>query len=370
LEDCGKQIKKKVVIGNLNQQIMFSKVIMCVIAVLIFQNTNSQTFKQKLTEHSSNIETVTISNDGKLMATGAWDGQIHLYTFDSIGNPVMKSTYTGHLSAVISLNFSANNKYLVSSSKDNSSRIWNIDTPSKHKVFNLHLEPVTASFIDPSYKYIISASLDGTIRTTSINEPLKSKVIKLNAPINDLQLSKDKKFFYAAVKGGIVKKIETAGKNNEVMSFIGHTDEINALELSPDGNFMASASNDKTIQIWNISTGKSVKILNGFEWKVTSLEYSSDGKYIIGGCNNGVTKLFNLETGKLVSDFNELGKNVRDVTFSRDGKLIFVATLMDGDKFGAVIYNSGVESAPTTGSGPDKTKPSQPSKSQAIKTTK
>jgi len=362
LEDCGKQFKKKDVISNLNQQNMFSKLIMCVIAVLIFQNTNSQTFKQKLTEHTSNIETVTISNDGKLMATGSWDGHIHLYTFDSIGNPVMKSTYTGHLGAVISLSFSANNKYLVSSSKDYSSRIWNIDTPTKHKVFNLHLEPVTASFIDPSYKYIISASIDGTIRTTSINDPLKSKVIKLSGPIYDLQLSRDKKFFYAAVKGGIVKKIETAGKNNEVMSFIGHTDEINALELSPDGNFMATASNDKTIQVWNISTGKSVKILNGFDWKVTSLKYSSDGKFIIGGCNNGITKLFNFETGKLVSDFNELGKNVRDVTFSRDGKLIFVATLMDGDKFGAVIYNSGVESSPDVGSSATKTKPSQPAK--------
>jgi WD40 repeat protein len=365
LEDCGKQFKKKGVISHLNQQNMLSKLILCVFAFCFYQNANSQSFKHKMTEHTSNIETVTISNDGKLMATGAWDGHIHLYTFDSLGNPVMKSTYTGHLGAVISLSFSANNKFLVSSSKDYSSRIWNIDTPSKHKVFNLHLEPVTAAFIDPSYKYIISASLDGTIRTTNINDPLKSKVIKLSGPINDLQLSKDKKFFYVAVKGGVVKKIETGGKNIEILSFTGHTDEINALELSPDGNFMATASSDKTIQIWNVVTGKSVKNLSGFEWKVTSLKYSSDGKYIIGGCNNGITKLFEIETGKSISEFNDLGKNVRDVTFSRDGKLIFVATLMDSDKFGAVIYNSGIISTPlTTGSSAIKPKQSQASSSK------
>ena len=334
-----------------------------VIAVSLCQVANSQSFKHKMTDHASNIETVSISNDGKLMATGAWDGHIHLYTFDSLGNPVMKTTYTGHLGAVISLTFSANNKYLVSSSKDYSSRIWNIDTPSKHKVYNLHFEPVTAAFIDPSYKYIITASLDGTIRTTNINDALKSKVIKLSGPINDLQLSKDKKFFYAAVKGGIVKKIETAGKNAEVLSFVGHTDEINAIELSPDGNFLASASSDKTIQIWNISTGKKVKNLVGFEWKVTSLKYSSDGKYIVGGCNNGVTKLFEVESGKNISDFSDIGKNVRDVAFSRDGKYIFVATLMDSDKFGAIIYNSGVISTPMNGS-------SNANKPKAVQTSK
>ena len=350
---------------------MLSKLMACVVLICIFQNANSQSFKHKMTEHSSNIETVTISNDGKLMATGGWDGHVHLYTFDSLGNPVMKIVYTGHLGAVISLNFSSNNKYLVSSSKDYSSRIWNIDTPSKHKVFNLHLEPVTASFIDPSYKYIISASLDGTIRTTSMNDPLKSKVIKLSGPINDLQLSRDKKYFYAAIKGGIVKKIETAGKNAEVMSFVGHTDEINALELSPDGNFLATASSDKSIQIWNLSTGKSIKNLNGFDWKVTSLKYSSDGKYIIGGCNNGVVKLFEVESGKKISDFSDIGKNVRDVAFSRDGRFIFIATLMDSDKFGAIIYNSGVVSnPPTNGATNSKSKPIQASNTKKTNGTK
>jgi WD40 repeat protein len=313
--------------------------------IIPFKFADCQGLKMKLTDHTGNVESVCYSSDGKYLASGSWDGNVNLYTIDSFGNALFKQTFSGHMGAVSSLTFSKNNKYLVSASKDYSTRIWNIDTPARSKVFNLHLEPVTASFLDPANKFLISASLDGTIKVTNVNDSRKSSVIKIGAPIYDLQISKDNKFYFAAVKGNVIKKFQTSGKNLEVESYIGHTDEINAIEMSPDGNYMASASSDKNIMIWDLSTGKSIRKLQGFEWKVTSLKYSTDGKYIAGGCNNGVAKLFEVETGKLISDFNTLGKNVRDVAFSKNGKEIAVATHMDSEKFGVIIYNSGVTSS-------------------------
>jgi WD40 repeat protein len=324
---------------------MFSKFFMFCLTFLALNAANAQGLKTKLTDHSGNVEAVAYSPDGRYLASGGWDGKVNLYMMDSSGSPYLKQTFTGHLGAVISLSFSKNSKYLVSCSKDYSSRVWNIDTPARSKVFNLHLDPVTASFLDQSTKFLISASIDGTIRVTSVSDSRKSKVIKVSGPISDLLVSKDNKFYYVALKGGVIKKYETGGKNQEIASYVGHSDEINALELSPDGNFLASASNDKTIIIWDLASGKIKKKLEGFEWKVTSLEYSTDGKYIIGGCNNGVTKLFDVETGKSISDFNGMGKNVRDVAFSKNGKEIAIATHMDDVNFGAVIYNSGVSSA-------------------------
>ncbi|MCC6818316.1 MAG: WD40 repeat domain-containing protein [Bacteroidia bacterium] len=315
------------------------------LTLIAYDYIDCQSFKVKLTEHSVNVETVAFSYDGKQFASGAWDGTINLYTFDTSNNPIIKATYSGHLGAVTSLIFSKNGKYLVSASKDFSARVWNIDTPTKHKVFNLHMEPVTAAFLDAKNKYLITASLDGTIRNTLLENATKSKSIKLNGPILDLQLSKDFKFYFVAFKGGSIKKFQTTGKNLEVLSFVGHTDDINDLQLSPDGKYLASASNDKSIILWDVNSGKSYKKLSGFEWKVTSIKFSSDGNYIVGGCNNGNTKLFEVATEKLVSEFNELGMNVRDVAINRDGSLIIIATLMEGEKFGAVIYNSGITTA-------------------------
>lgn len=346
-----------------------------IVLLLLFFLANkidSQTFKTKLTDHTANVEAVAFSADGKSFASGGWDGAVNLYTFDSTGFPKLKQSFTGHLGAVISLNFSKNGKYLVSCSKDYSSRVWNIDTPAKSKVFNLHLEPVTASFLDPSNKFLISSSLDGTIRTTNLNDAMKSKILKLSGPIMDLQISKDLKFYYVAFKGGTIKKIQTGGKNLEISSFAGHTDDINTIEISPDGNFMASASNDKTIIIWDLNSGKAFKTLSGFEWKVTSLKYSSDGKYIIGGCNDGVAKIFDIESAKVVSDLKDMGKNVRDVSISRDGSVALVATHMDAQKFGAVLYNTGIMTTPLPETGADgkAKKTVAPAASKTTKTSK
>lgn len=304
---------------------------------------DAQSFKTKLTEHTFNVESVAYSFDGKLLASGSADGVINIYELDSLGLPKIRQTLNGHLGSVTRLVFSKNSKYLVSSSKDYSCRIWNLDTPSLSKVYNIHMEPVTSAFLDPTMNYLVSSSIDGTIKLTHLRESKKNKTIKMGAPINDLKLSSDKKFYFVALKGGIIKKIESFGKNAEIATFTGHGDEINMIEQSPTSGFLASASHDKSIIIWDINTGKQVKKLIGFEWKVTCLQYSSDGRYIIGGCNDGSTKLFEVETGKNIADFKEMGKNVRSVSFCKNGKQIAVASHMEGNILGSIIYNTGVE---------------------------
>lgn len=324
--------------------------------VLCVNFIDCQTFKTKLTEHTANVETVAFSYDGKSFASGGWDGSVNLYTFDSSNNPKLKQTFNGHLGAVTSLSFSKNGKYLVSASKDYSARVWNIDTPAKNKTFNLHLEPVTAAFLDPSNKYIITASLDGTIRTTNLNDAMKSKILKLTGPIMDLQLSRDFKFYFVAFKGGTIKKIQTSGKNLEMMTYSGHTDDINDIQISPDGLFLASASNDKSIIVWDIESGKVFKKLSGFEWKVTSIKFSSDGKYILGGCNNGIAKLFEISNSKVIAEFKDMGMNVRDVAINRDGSLVIIATHMTAQNYGALVYNTGISTTPLPEPGAPKVK--------------
>jgi len=104
--------------------------------------------------------------------------------------------------------------------------------------------------------------------------------------------------------------------------FEGHGKGISSVAFSPDGNYVVSASNDKTIKIWEISTGKLVKTLEGHKKYVTSVALSSDGKYIVSGSNDRTVKVWEFSTGKLVRTIRGHTWFVSAIAVSPDGNYI------------------------------------------------
>ena len=59
---------------------------------------------------------------------------------------------------------------------------------------------------------------------------------------------------------------------NGCKNFLGHTDEVTSVDISPDGTKIASGSLDKTVRLWNVKTGKCERILKlGVYGKVISV---------------------------------------------------------------------------------------------------
>lgn len=78
----------------------------------------------------------------------------------------------------------------------------------------------------------------------------------------------------------------------------GHELAVVSVSVSPDSAFAATGSKDKSIKLWELSTGREVKNFLGHEKTVTSLDFSSDGKLLLSGSNDKTTRLWNVATGK------------------------------------------------------------------------
>ncbi|MHC5722092.1 MAG: WD40 repeat domain-containing protein, partial [Nostoc sp.] len=82
-------------------------------------------------------------------------------------------------------------------------------------------------------------------------------------------------------------------------SLRGHLDFINVVVISPDGQTLASASNDKTIKVWNRNTGELLLTLKKQKSIVLSIAITPDSQTLVSGSFDGSIKLWDLSTGRL-----------------------------------------------------------------------
>jgi serine/threonine protein kinase len=113
----------------------------------------------------------------------------------------------------------------------------------------------------------------------------------------------------------------TAGKI--VHTFLGHPAFVYAVTFSPNEQIVVSGDYNGAIKIWDIITGKEIATLLGSESVINSLVISPDGRILASGSHQKIN-LWDLKTKKLIYTFADLD-NVSEVVFSPNGKLIFSA---------------------------------------------
>ena len=97
---------------------------------------------------------------------------------------------------------------------------------------------------------------------------------------------------------------------------------LNYTAFSTDGKLFASAASDKTVKIWNISTGLSNDTLFAHTASVTCVKYSIDGNYIASCGWDKTVNIWNAHSGKLIDTYIEHTDRVNAVCFSTDSKYL------------------------------------------------
>jgi len=100
----------------------------------------------------------------------------------------------------------------------------------------------------------------------------------------------------------------------------GHELAVIAVAISPDSNYVATGSRDKSAKLWELSSGREVRSFLGHEASVNSLDFSHNGKYLITSSGDNSVRIWETETGKEIFKTEPDHERLTDVALSPNGK--------------------------------------------------
>lgn len=146
-------------------------------------------------------------------------------------------------------------------------------------------------------------------------------------------------------------QIETGSLRNYQF---GHTQWVNDVDFSSDGQFFASASDDDSVLLWRVADGSLFRKIQSPHGGAISLDLSPNNLLLATGSWDGFADLWQISNGNLLRSLNrenEDGYGFRDVAFSPDGTLLAAASddnsiLLWNVSDGSLVYRLQDHTAP------------------------
>jgi uncharacterized protein with WD repeat/tRNA A-37 threonylcarbamoyl transferase component Bud32 len=110
-----------------------------------------------------------------------------------------------------------------------------------------------------------------------------------------------------------------------LVSYAGHSNWVHAVCWSPDGRFIASGSYDNTVQVWDAATGQRMLVCSGHSGGLNSVSWSPDGRFIASGSWDKTVRIWDAATGRNIITYKGHTDVVSPVAWSPDSRYIVSA---------------------------------------------
>jgi len=239
--------------------------------------------------HEQEVLTVAFGFDGRLLASGAADGQVIVWDLVT-GEAITR--FHEHAAAVETLMFAHNGSWLLSGSLDGTVVVYDIATRSK--IFSLrgHGSGVAAIAYNPNDDILAAASLNGYVSMWKLGAEVQMLSLSGYKPytITDVSerkivrhwgnvaFSPDSRWFAFGDELGGVRVLDVPAFTI-VQKLSGSPGSSGGGAFSPDGHWLAlPGPPEAALKIWELSTGRELRIAS--PGRLGKIAFSPDGRHL------------------------------------------------------------------------------------------
>jgi len=323
-----------------------------------------------LAGHTYSVFAVAFSPDGRRLVSGSQDNCIKVWD-TTRGRETL--TLRGHGDVVRSLAFSPDGTRLLSASADRTVRVWDARPASgvpagQTLVLHGHSGQVLGAAVGPEgtvlslgydqflkrwdgtrgqerwsvasaptmqlHSFAVNGQGLAALGTSSgavvLADGASGKTVGLLAgfgagPVKGAAFSGDGALLATAEWRHDVRLWNVAtGKVLRVLR--GHTEPVVAVALDAAGTLVASGSHDQAVKLWDARTGQELRTLHGHASQLTAVALTPDGQTLASAANDGIVKLWDAGTGKERHAIREHTGAVGGLAFSPEGSQLASAS--------------------------------------------
>ncbi|MBI3966290.1 MAG: protein kinase [Chloroflexi bacterium] len=304
--------------------------------------------------HADWVLAVTYSTDGRWLASGSKDQSVRLW--DTATGETVR-VLEGHTNRVGAVAFSPNGRWLASGSYDRTIRIWDPVSGLLARTLPSHERSVYSVAFDPTGRRLASGSEDGRIRLWDVESGTLIAEYGGGDPINSVAFSSDGALLASGAESGELTlwdsatgrrlatgradeswvncvafdptrpRLASAGGEGAIRlwelgdylaeaspsasgtaaparealfafpagELLGHVGAVWSVAFAPGGDLLASASEDRSVRLWDLTRGESRAMLEGHTDGVRSVAFAPDGRAVASGANDGSIRIWTVE---------------------------------------------------------------------------
>jgi WD40 repeat protein len=231
--------------------------------------------------YTGTIWALTFSPDSTLLATTGYDGNVRLW---NARNGTCLHILQGHSGTVLTVAFHPSGDMFASGGEDGRINLWDVKSGQCLETLHTHTKRAASISFNPEGTTLACGTLDGMVEIWKIAE--------------------NRRDYY------------------RIRTLQGHTSWVSIVSFGP-GGLLASTSYDEEVKLWNVESGKCLRVFQGYNNVICTLAFSPNGKKLVHGDVNGFLKVWGLEQnvdGRDTNTFRGHPGRVWSIAFCPDGK--------------------------------------------------